>query len=217
MTEFSLTMHPWLPTIIMYARKLRPILFALLLSVAGLSTIPQLHAQTARAGPYQLKAYFGGGLSQYVTTPGGPPAGVPVDYTKTGLAATARVLWCPDHLIRLGLESGWTNLYSYKFGSQSEGEETLTAVPVIAVWSMNVLHVDLFAGAGYYHLTSKLNYLGTVNVSTWSLGWLAAASYTHQLSDNWGIAGEVKWMNAVESEDAALTFQVQMVWKFLEW
>jgi hypothetical protein len=200
----------------MSANKHRSILIALLV-LAGLATVPQLCAQTHEAGPYNLTAYVGGGLSQYATSPGGPPPGVPVDYTKTGLAATARVLWVPDHLVRLGLESGWTNLYSYKFGSQNEGKESVTAVPVIAVWSMNILHVDLFAGAGYYHLTSKLNYLGTVNVSTWSLGWLAAASYTHKLSDNWGIAGEVKWMNLVESQDAAITFQIQMVWKFFEW
>ncbi len=82
---------------------------------------------------------------------------------------------------------------------------------------MNILHVDWFAGAGYYHINSNLNYKGTASVSTWSLGWLAAASYTHKLSDNWGIAGELKWMNAVEHEDASFTFQVQMVWKFLEW
>jgi hypothetical protein len=193
------------------------ILQALLLCVAGLAIAPQLHAQTPGDGMYNLTAYFGGGLSRYVASPGGPPSGVPVDYTKTGLGATARVMWCPDHLIRLGLESGWTNFYSYKFGSQNEGEESVSAVPLIAVWSMNILHVDLFAGAGYYHLTSNLNYKGTVTVSTWSLGWLAAASYTHKLSDNWGVAGEFKWMNATESQDAALTFQVQMVWKFLEW
>ncbi len=201
----------------MCARKRRLILHALLMCTAGLAIVPQLRAQTPGEGMYNLTAYIGGGLSQYVASPGGPPAGIPVDHSKTGLAATARVMWCPDHLIRLGLESGWTNFYSYKFGSQNEGEESVSAVPLIAVWSMNILHVDLFAGGGYYHLNSNLNYKGTVSVNTWSLGWLAAASYTHKLSDNWGVAGEIKWMNAVESQDAAITFQVQMVWKFLEW
>ena len=200
----------------MSTNKHRSILMALVI-VAGLVTVPQLCAQTHEAGPYNLTAYVGGGLSKYVTSPGGPPAGVPVDHTTTGLAATARVMWCPDHLLRLGLESGWTNFYSYTFGSQNEGKESVSAVPLIAVWSMNLLHVDWFAGAGYYHLNSTLDYMGTVSTNTWSLGWLAAASYTHKLSDNWGVAGEVKWMNAVESQDAAITFQVQMVWKFLEW
>jgi hypothetical protein len=93
----------------------------------------------------------------------------------------------------------------------------LSGVPLIAVWSMNILKVDLFAGAGYYYLNSNLDYHGTVSAHTWSLGWLAAASYTHPLSENLGVAGEIKWMNAVENQDVVMTIQVQLVWKLLEW
>ncbi len=93
----------------------------------------------------------------------------------------------------------------------------LSRVPLIAVWSMNILKVDLFAGAGYYYLNSNLDYHGTVNAHTWSLGWLAAASYTDPLSENLGVAGEIKWMNAVENQDVVMTIQVQLVWKLLEW
>jgi hypothetical protein len=195
----------------------RAILLALLLCAAGVAFAPQLHAGTPGDGTYSLVAYIGGGYSHYVTTPGGPPSDIPVDHTKSGFAGTVRVMWVPDHLIRLGLESGWTTFYSYKFGAQSDGKMSLTGVPLIVVWSMNVLKVDLFAGAGYYHLNSNLDYHGTITGHTWSLGWLAAASYTHPLSENLGVAGEVKWMNAVENQDAVMTIQVQLVWKFLEW
>jgi len=126
-------------------------------------------------------------------------------------------MWHPDHLIRLGLETGWTKFYSYEFGSQGEGEMYLSGVPLIVVWSMNVLNIDFFAGAGYYHLNSNIDYKGTINGTTWSLGWMTAGSYTHKLSDNLGVAGELKWMNAVESQDAVITLQVQLVWKFFEW
>ena len=189
----------------------------LLLCAAGLALVPQLRAQTSAAGPYKLVAYIGGGYSYYTAPPGGPPPGVPVDVTKSGLVGTVRLMWVPDHLIRLGLETGWTTFYNYTFGAQNDGKLSLSGVPVIVVWSMNVLHVDLFAGAGYYRMNSNLDYHGTVNGTTWSLGWLAAGSYTHQISDNLGVAGELKWMNAVESHDAVMTIQVQLVWKILEW
>jgi hypothetical protein len=201
----------------MSARRCRVLFNALLVFAAGLTVTPQLRAGAPHDTTYSLVAYVGGGYSRYVAALGGPPAGVPVDFTKSGLAGTARVMWWPDHLIHLGIETGWTSFYSYKFGSQYEGQESVSAVPVIIVWSMNVLKVDVFAGAGYYLLNSNLDYHGTVNVQTWSLGWLAAASYTHKFSDNWGVAGEIKWQYAAEHQDAALTFQVQMVWKFLEW
>jgi hypothetical protein len=66
-------------------------------------------------------------------------------------------------------------------------------------------------------LNSHLDYQGTVNVSTLSLGWMAAASYTHPLSDKLGIAGEIKWMNASEHESANVTFQAQLVWQLFDW
>jgi hypothetical protein len=201
----------------MSARIRRTILVVLALCAVGLSCVPSLSAGTPGDSTYHLVAFVGGGYARYVTSPGGPPPGVPVDYTKGGFAGTARVMWYPNHLIRLGLESGWTTFYSYEFGSQDKGQEYVSAVPVIIVWSMNVLGLDLFGGGGYYLLNSNLDYHGTVNTQTWSLGWMAAASYTHRLSDNWGVAGEIKWMNATESQDAVMTFQVQLVWKFLEW
>jgi len=194
------------------------LLHALLLcAAAGIAVVPQLRAQSSADSAYSLVAYIGGGYSRYSTASGGPPPGVPVDLAKSGLAGTARVMWHPDHLIRLGFETGWTTFYSYEFGSQDRGKVFLSGVPLIVVWSMNVLKIDLFAGAGYYYLNSNLDYRGTVNAHTWRLGWLAAGSYTHRLSDDLGVAGEIKWLNAVENQDAVITFQVQLVWKFLEW
>ena len=201
----------------MSARKPYMALYALLVCGAGLALVPQSHAQSTGDGKYSLVAYIGGGYSHYSTAPGGPPPGIPVDHSKSGMAGTVRVMWHPDHLIRLGLETGWTKFYSYEFGSQGEGEMYLSGVPLIVVWSMNVLNIDFFAGAGYYHLNSNIDYKGTVNGTTWSLGWMTAGSYTHKLSDNLGVAGELKWMNAVESQDAVITLQVQLVWKFFEW
>jgi hypothetical protein len=32
-----------------------------------------------------------------------------------------------------------------------------------------------------------------------------------------GIAAELKYINAVESQDGAITLQVQFVWNFYEW
>ncbi len=201
----------------MSTNKFRTLLAALMVCSTGLAIVPQLRAGTPGDGTYSLVAYVGGGLSNYATSVGGPPAGVPYDVSRAGFAGTVRVMWHPDHLIRLGIESGWTKFYQYTFGSQNQGEMVLSGVPLLAVWSMNVLKVDLFAGAGYYYMNSNLNYQGTVNAYTWSLGWMAAASYTQPLSDKLGVAGEIKWMNPVESQDAVVTLQVQLVWKILEW
>ena len=195
---------------------MRTALVAAVFLLTTLKAPPPLYAGTPGDSTYALVAYVGGGLSQYVLVPGGPPD-IPTDVSKTGLAGTVRLMWQPDHLLRLGIESGWTKLYSYTLEQQPTGQLFLSAVPLLLVWSMPVFGVDLFLGSGYYLLNSNLDYQGTVNVSTWSLGWMAAASYTHPLSDQLGVAGEIKWMNASEHESANLTVQAQLVWRLFEW
>lgn len=200
----------------MSARFLAIVAAASLLS-AVLTVGARGQSEETPAGPYALVAYVGGGLSYYPITPGSPPPGVAHELTRVGGAGTVRVMWHPDHLIRLGVETGWTMFYSYRLTQPPPGELHLSAVPLLWVLSMEVFDINLFAGSGYYLLNSNLQYEGTVNVQTWSLGWMLAASYVRPISENLGIAGELKWMNASEHEEANLTLQVQLVWKFLEW
>jgi hypothetical protein len=192
------------------------VLITALICLAGLVNPTPLHAGSPSDSTYEVVAYIGGGFSRYLLAPGGPPD-IPINVSKMGLAGTVRVMWHPNHLVRLGIETGWTKFYSYTLQTQPSGQVYLSGVPLLIVWSMRVLNVDLFWGSGYYLLNSNLDYQGTVNVKTWSLGWMVAASYTHPLSDKLGVAGEVKWMNATEHELANLTAQVQLVWRVFEW
>ena len=192
------------------------VLITALVCLAGLANPTALHAGSPGDSTYAVVAYIGGGVSQYLLAAGGPPD-IPIDVSKLGVAGTVRIMWYPNHLVRLGIETGWTKFYSYTLQAEPTGQVYLSGFPLLAVWSMQVMNVDLFLGSGYYLLNSHLNYQGAVDVKTWSLGWMAAASYTHPLSDNLGVAGEVKWMNASEHELANMTAQVQLVWRVFEW
>ncbi len=166
---------------------------------------------------YRLVAYVGGGVSQYIAA-AGVPSGLQADVSKFGPAATVRVMWQPDHLLGVGLESGWTKLYSYETTQPIAGTMHLSQVPMYIVWSMKPLEsFTLFGGYGYSRVNSALEYEGTVNIGTWSMGWMAACAYERPVSDRLGVAAELKWIDAMESHDAILTLQVQLVWSFLEW
>jgi hypothetical protein len=179
-------------------------------------------SRTAVAGEghdstYRLVAYLGGGGSLYVTS-AGTPSGMQADVSKFGPAATFRVMWCPDHLLSVGLESGWTKLYSYETGAPDQGKVYLSQFPLYIVWSMKFFDaVNVLGGYGYSRVNTSLDYQGTVNVGTWSMGWVAACSYERPLTKTLGVAAELKWINAVESHDGALTLQAQLVYSFLEW
>lgn len=46
---------------------------------------------------------------------------------------------------------------------------------------------------------------------------MVAGSYVYPLNQSLGIAGELKWLDSIETEDANLVFQIQLVWKFFRW
>lgn len=194
----------------------RSVFIIALVCLAGLANPISVHAGEPSDSTYAVVAYIGGGFSRYLPSVSGPPD-IPIDVSRLGPAGTIRVMWHPNYRVRLGVETGWTKFYSYTLQAQPSGKLYLSGVPLLVVWSMQVLNVDLFLGTGYYRLNSNLDYQGTVNASTWSLGWMAAASYTHPLSEKLGVAGEVKWMNATEHELATLTIQAQLVWRVFEW
>jgi len=162
--------------------------------------------------------YVGGGLAGYTTTIN-PTAGIlQGDVSKISPVGTFRIMWHPGYRLRLGIETGYTNFYSYhvKNGNVS-GKVSLDAIPLLIVWSMPVVkRVSIFAGLGSYWLTTRLNYDGQVKSKTFSLGSNIALSYTQPLSKTLGLAAEAKWMNAFETKDNLLSLEVLLVWQIFK-
>jgi hypothetical protein len=171
-----------------------------------------------KRGEYSLLVYAGGGISFY-TGRSGEPEGFNNDVNRTAVAGTLRVMWQPDHLLSVGFETGWTRFYSYSTLHDSlTGHTDVTGVPLLVDFSMPVANrVHVFAGVGGYLISTKLNYLEESSASTLSLGWMAAANYVYPLNKKLSIAGEIKYMNAYENEDANISVQLQLVWKLNTW
>ncbi len=166
-----------------------------------------------------LVLQIGGGLNYYLAAVKIKPAALAGSVNRYSAAATIRLMWYPRYRLRIGLESGFTNFYSYKvLNGSTRGKLNLEAVPVLVVWSMQLLRrVNIYAGIGSYWLTTRLNYDGKTVSGAWVLGTNIALCYTQPLSKKIGIAAEAKWMNSFETKDAAISIQAQLVWKFLQW
>lgn len=171
-----------------------------------------------KRGDYALYMYAGGGISYY-TGRSGEPDGFSNELNRTAFAGTLRVMWQPDHLLGLGFETGWTRFYSYSTQHvNGTGNTDVTGVPLLVVFSMPLVkRVHVFAGVGGYLVTTKLDYLEESSGSTVSLGWMASANYVYPLNKKLSIAGEIKYMNAYETEDANISFQLQLLWKICTW
>lgn len=184
---------------------------------------------TAQRGLYKVVVTAGGGLSYYSTHLQVPAAIEQTRVSRFGVPASLRVMWHPDRRLRVGLETGWTTMYSYR--GQVANERThvyVSVVPALVVFSMPLAwlkgrqrsiarRMAITAGTGFYLNYSRLDYAGTVTSKTNSLGWMAAGSYAHPISKRLQIAGELKWYDAVAAENSAFIAEVQLVWRAFSW
>lgn len=180
-------------------------------------------------GPYTIVVTAGSGLSYYSTHLGVPPALQDSRISRFGFPATIRMMWYPDHRLRVGLETGWTTMYSYRGNIAGEPARVYVSLaPILLVFSMPMAWLSgtersiarRFAatvGTGVYLNYSRLDYLGTVTSNTNSLGWMAAGSYTQPIGRRFRVAGELKWYDAVAAENAAFTAEIQLVWRAFSW
>lgn len=154
-----------------------------------------------------------------------PPNETPVRIDRSGYAFSGRLMWHPDHRLRVGLESGWTTFYAYdltdvetSFGV-TDAELSLTAVPLLVVFSMPVWEgLELHAGTGGYLVHSHAVSFGhAVDVTAFSQGWMAAASYAmgNWLGVSWGT--ELKWYGATQFGDAVGMLQLRAGVPLLRW
>ncbi len=182
-----------------------------------------------KRGPYTFVVSAGGGLSYYSTHLGVPNTLEQAHLSRFGVPASLRLMWYPDHRLRMGLETGWTTMYSYRGLVANESAHVyVSAVPVLLVFSMPLAwlrgtdrsltrRLAITAGTGIYINYSRLDYAGLVEAYTTSPGWMAAASYTYPIGRRFRVAGELKWFDAVASENAAFTAEIQLVWRAFSW
>lgn len=185
--------------------------------------------KNTRRGPYRIVATAGSGLSYYSTHILIPDALEQSHLSRFGVPASFRLMWYPDHRLRVGLESGWIPMYNYR--GQIAGESArvnISVIPVLVVFSMPLAWISgtersiarrlaLTVGSGYYLNQSRLRYGDDIIGSKNSLGWMAAGSYTHLIGRRFRVAGELKWYDAVSAENAAFTAELQVVWRAFSW
>src|SRR3989304_6623140 len=136
--------------------------------------------------------------------------------------ATARIMWQPEHLLRVGIESGYLSFYSYKqtgfiseFGT-TDVKSSLSAVPIILVFAMELFdNFEVSSGVGVYFLFSEIDsYNNKVSSSVFSNGYYASLSYFHSLKHDISIGGELKYYYLSKIEDADLSLQFVLKYNF---
>ena len=168
---------------------------------------------------YSLTTEIGLGYSRYFTT---------MDYNdlnKNGFSGTVRVMWNPEHLLSIGLETGYQYLYSIdvnnvetEFGT-SDFSASMVSVPIFIAIAMRITpNIKLIAGSGMFLLSNNGTAFGdALESSQISIGAHAGIAYVHPLTDLISIGGELQYSYYSKIQDQTFALQFILVYKFLEW
>jgi len=172
---------------------------------------------------YYLTAELGAGYSRYITTLDFP------NLNQNGFSGTVRVMWHPEHLLSLGIETGYQYLYSIKANPNIPGigvveaKASMVSVPIFIIYQMKILpstlpNLGVLFGSGVFFLSSNSEAFGdNVSSSQLSVGFTGAATYLHPLNDDISIGGEIKYYYISKIQDADLSIQILFSYKFLSW
>lgn len=188
----------------------------ILIAVIVISSValPQLNDTT-----YSLSTELGVGYSRYFTT---------MDYddlNQNGFSGTVKVMWNPEHLLSIGLETGYQQLYSLdvsdydtEFGNTNVSASMYT-VPIFIVFAMKVLpNVKLTAGSGAYLLFNSGEAFGDeLSSNQISIGAHVGASYTYPINNSMAIGGELLYSYFSKLQDQTVAIQFLFVYDFLKW
>ena len=188
----------------------------ILIAVIVISSValPQLNDTT-----YSLSTEIGVGYSRYFTT---------IDYddlNQNGFSGTVRVMWNPEHLLSLGLESGYQYLYSLdvsdystEFGNTNV-KASMYTIPIFIVFSMKVLpNIKLSAGSGVYLLFNSGEAFGDeLSSNQISIGAHMGISYTYPINSSMAIGGELLYSYFSKLQDQTVAIQFVFAYDFLKW
>lgn len=206
----------------------------LLLTQLNTPARAQTDSTAGKRGPYAVVLTVDGGLSYYLAPVGMPPGLEQVAARRTGVPVTFRAMWHPDHRLRIGLETGFVPMYSYRAtvsratAAGERAEVAVSSIPILLVFSMPLAWLSgtersiarrlaVSGGTGAYVVNSRLAYAGRVESNRLNIGWMLAGSYTQPISRRFRVATEVKWYSVTATKDDVLTVQLQLIWRAFSW
>ncbi len=143
---------------------------------------------------------------------------------RTALGFSARVLWRPEHLLRLGFESGLLKISTVndkniatEFG-ETKVKYNLNAIPALLFVDMLIEKIEFSAGTGYYYVFSNLVAFGEKSSSySWDLGYLLAISYNYSWSDKFILSPEIKYFMITSDSQSIVSFNLKGSYQFFSW
>jgi hypothetical protein len=168
---------------------------------------------------YQVNINLGLGYSYYLTS---------LKYENlhdNPFIITGRFMWKPEHLLSIGIESGYVPLYKIETReAQSVFDTTditirLDMFPVMLVLTMDMTkNFKLIGGLGEFILLSEVDsFDNRVSSKSLSNGYEMGAAFTRSIGQKWQVGGEVKLYYISKLQDFDLLLQLGLNYTLLSY
>lgn len=137
---------------------------------------------------------------------------------------TMRVLWKPNYLLNIGVESAYltiskqdSDLVSTTFGN-TIFRARLNAIPILLVFNMKLSKLDIYSGIGMSSITSRLEaFQEKVVTNDWYYCYNLGIGYSHLLSKDLEIGIEAKsyFFPRIQKISGGIVLSVS--YNFLKW
>jgi hypothetical protein len=123
-----------------------------------------------------------------------------------------RFMWEPEHLLSIGIESGYYCLYRVDFGDQSDVKIANYAIPIMLAVNMKFLknfYINVTTGQSILKNNVSNTIQGDINASTLSLGdFSGALGYRRQWKKTMtlGVEGKFFYASKLNDKNVALLF-----------
>jgi hypothetical protein len=143
---------------------------------------------------------------------------------RSGLAGTVRIMWQPEHLLSIGLETGLFHVstITQTLPTQSgttEIKSVWSAMPIMLVFSMRTIdRFYLTAGVGNYNLIAT-NTIDNSRVGSnqFNTGVMFGSMYLLPISNTLSTGLGVTLHSIVEQEQFALSLTAELRWRAIQW
>lgn len=188
-------------------------ILAILMLVVGLGSLSAADDSTA----YSFEGHVGGGYVRNLSTFEYAPPG---ELSQNGFNGYARFMWSPEHLLDIGVEIGYTQLYSITPPDSSPVDKsTLIAYPLYLVLSMRPIDpLYLTVGFGSAILSSVVaDAEGNTGTTSASTSVYLSAAYMPYITENLRLGAEVRATSFDRYKDFNMSFNVGLaytLWRY---
>jgi len=146
------------------------------------------------------------------------------EITENNPAFVGRIMWEPDNRLSIGFESGYYYLFSIKDHPSETGADKMNSsmylVPIFLNLTMRVFdnfYVSYASGYSVMNYHVESNEGASVGSDLSLSNFAAALSYMYELSNNWDLGAEFRYMRLGLTEDDYVNLNVFIKFDFLNY